>query len=538
MRANRLRSFVLGPLFSVAVLGAAGSGSQLVEAIKKADHAAVRSALQQHIDVDSAEVDGTTALHWAARLNDLETTELLIRAGASVKVATRYGVTPLSLACANGNAAMIEKLIKAGADPNTSTPEGETALMTASRTGEADAVAVLLGSGAKVEVKENWKGQTALMWASGEGHTLAAKALIEHGAVIQERSKRGFTPLLFAVRNGHMDTVRYLLAAGANVNDAAPDGTSALAMAVINANYELAGLLLEKGADPNAPDPRGSVLHALAFMRRPGSGNPPHQIGDLDSLELAKDLLNHGANPNARIAWKEIKFDRDLGVVKQPPNISIGRNYLSFVGATPFYLAAKHGDVELMRVLAAGGADPLAKTQQNITPLMAAAGIGFWDGESPGPLWGVSEADRVEACKLAIEMGNDVNATANFGDFPIEGDGMSLLLRLPLNLERLPETAWGDVRWSGSTALHGAALTGQNAVVKFLVEKGAKLDAKNRLEWTPLMVGEGVFVANTQKIWPSTVELLKQLMAEHGLKIDAHGGKIAAAEPARALGQQ
>jgi len=190
------------------------------------------------------------------------------------------------------------------------------------------------------------------------GHTAASKALVEHGADLQARSKGGFTPLLFGVRNGHIDTVRHLLSAGASVNDAAPDGTSALAMAVINANYELAALLLDKGADPNIADPRGSVLHALAFMRRPGSGNPPHRVGSLDSLDLAKALLKRGANPNVRIAWKEIKFDRDLGVVKQPLNISIGRNYLSFRGATPFYLAAKHGDVDLMRVLAASGADP------------------------------------------------------------------------------------------------------------------------------------------------------------------------------------
>ncbi len=521
-----LRWFAL--LLPAAILSAASSGSQLIEAIKKSDHAAVRSAIQQHVDVNAAEPDGATALHWATRLNDLESAGLLLDAGANAKATTRYGITPLSLACVNGNAALIEKLLKAGADPNAATPEGETALMTASRTGKLDAVNALLAAGAKVDTKENWKQQTALMWASGEGHTAVARALLERGANIQARSKGGFTPLLFAVRNSHLDTVRLLLASGAKVNDAAPDGTSALAMSVVNGNYELAAFLLDQGADPNVADPRGSVLHALAFMRRPGSGNPPQQIGHLDSLELAKALLKHGANPNARIAWREIKFDRDLGVVRQPPNIPIGRNYLSFVGATPFYLAAKHGDVELMRVLADAGADPLAKTKQNITPLMAAAGIGFWDGESPGPLWGVPEADRVEACKLAIELGNDVNATADFGDIPIEGDGLSLLVRLPLNLEKLPDTALGDVRWSGSTALHGAALTGQNAVVQFLVDKGARLDAKNKLVWTPLMVAQGVFVANTQKGWPSTVALLVRLMKERGLKIDATNSNMAA----------
>jgi len=168
MRGNRWHLWWLFPLLSASVLGATGSHSQLIEAIQKADKTAVRSALQQHADVNEPEPDGTTALHWAVRLDDLETADLLIRAGANVKAATRYGVTPLSLACVNGNAALIDRLIKAGADPNATSPEGETALMTASRTGAVDAVNVLLSNGARVDAKENWKGQTALMWASGE----------------------------------------------------------------------------------------------------------------------------------------------------------------------------------------------------------------------------------------------------------------------------------------------------------------------------------------------------------------------------------
>jgi ankyrin repeat protein len=319
--------------------GAASSDTRLVDAVKKADKAAVRALLQKQIDVNAQEADGMTALHWAAVRDDLETINLLIRAGASPKVATRYGVTPLSLACTNGNAAVIEALLKAGADPNRPSPEGETPLMTAARVGKMDALKVLLAHGAMavVNAQESWKGQSALMWAAGEGHLPVIRTLTEVGADIQARSKAGFTPLLFAVRNGHIEAARLLMTLGADPNDKVEGAaqvdmygrggtntarrgqpgprdppTSALGMAIINGDYEIAAALVDGGADPNIPDPRGSMLHALAFMRRPGSGAPPMPSGNLDSLDLLEKLLAHGANPNARITWQEIVFDRDL----------------------------------------------------------------------------------------------------------------------------------------------------------------------------------------------------------------------------------
>ena len=131
--------------------------------------------------------------------------------------------------------------------------------------------------------------------------------------------------------------------------------------------------------------------------------------GNLDSLELVKKLLARGADPNVRIAWKELKRGGfDLGmVVNNPPNINVGRNYITLVGATPFYLAAKHSDVDLMRLLAAHGANPPMPTVQGVTPLMAAAGIGFWQGESPGPNNGVPESDTLEAVKLAWDLSGE-----------------------------------------------------------------------------------------------------------------------------------
>ena len=444
-------------------------GPRLLDAVRQGDRAAINQLLERKANVNAAAPDGTTALHWAAERADVETAARLVAGGANVRAANRFGVTPLSLAGITGNAAMISVLLEAGADPNTALPEGETVLMTAARTGAPAALKVLLDHGAQVNAKEAWHGQTALMWAAGEGHAAAVDELLRRGAEVDARSNGGLTPLLFAARGNHVDVVRALVAAGANVNAAAPDGTRALVLAIVNANYDVAGLLLEKGADPNGADPRGSALHALTWMRNPGYAAAPPRVpdGTLDSLTLARALLDRGANPNARIAWKEIKFDRDNGTVKAPPNIAIGRGYLSYVGATPFYLAAKGADLALMRLLVEHGADPLIPTVQKVTPLMAAAGLGFWDGESPGPESGVPESQALAAVKLTVELGNDVNAVTDYGDTPIEGDPAALLHRHPLNLSQFPDSALGDMRWGGSTALHGAAIRGADSIITY-----------------------------------------------------------------------
>ncbi len=502
----------IGGLSSPAEAAAQAGDAPLIKAAKGGDVAVVRALLDQQVDATTPEPDGTTALHWAVRADSLEIVELLILAGADVGAANRYGVTPLGLACTNGNASVVDALLTVGADPNTATPQGETVLMVAARTGRVEAVNLLLAAGATVDATESWRGQTALMWAAAENHTAVINALVDAGADIEARSNGSLTPLLFAVREGQPDAVRALLAAGADISAAARNGTAPLGLAIVNAHYELAKLLLDEGADPNASDPRRSALHALAWIRRPGSGRPPLQTGNLDSLELVRALLERGADPNVRIDWKEIPFEVDLGIVRPPPNISVGRNFLSFAGATPFYLAAKHADVELMQLLVDHGADPLTPTGQNVTPLMAAAGLGFWDGESPGPLNGTPESVRLEAVKLALELGNDLHAVTDFGDTPLDGDGVTLLLRHPLNLLELdPQRDRGDMRWHGSNALHGAAMMGSNLIVQYLVDQGVDVHARNALGWTPLMIAEGVFVANTEKAWPETVALLREL---------------------------
>ncbi len=494
--------------------GAQPADSALVEAARQGAVETVATLLEAGVDVDAAGPDGTTALHWAVRRDDRPLARRLLAAGAGADAANRYGVTPLALAAANGSAPLVGALLDAGADPEAPSPGGDTPLMMAARTGRPEVLRRLLEAGVDVHATESWRGQDALMWAAAEGHTDAVLALIAAGADVEARSNGRLTPLLFAVRGGHIAAAEALLSAGADIHGAARDGTTPLALAVVNAHYALAGRLIELGADPNRPDPRGSVLHALAWIRRPGSGRPPLPTGTLDSLDLARALLEAGAEPNVRIDWREIAFEVDLGIVRPPPGISVGRNFLSFVGATPFYLAAKHADVDLMRLLVRHGADPLAPTDQRITPLMAAAGVGFWDGESPGPLNGTPEEVRLQAVRLAIELGNDIHAAADFGDTELVGDGPDLLLRHPLNLLQLDaQQDRGDMRWGGSTALHGAAMMGSNLIVQYLLEQGADIDAPNALGWTPLMIAGGVFVANTEKAWPDTVALLRDLGA-------------------------
>ncbi len=507
---------------AVSGLLSAAADLRLIDAVKRQDRAAVDALLAKKVPLTATEADGSTALHWAAQRNDLALAELLVKSGAGVKAATRYNITPLYFACLNGNPRMVELFLNSGADANTVSEEGEPALATAALSGNAQVVKLLLQHGAKVDATEPYGKQTALMYAASEGNTEAAEMLIEFGAQVKAKSKGNFTPLLFAVRNAHPDTVKMLLKHGADVNDVAPDGTSALGMAVVNAYYEVAGVLLDFGANPNAPDPRGSALHTIAWLRKPGTdgqagvGNTPHgpppPTGNLTSLELVKKLLEKGANPNVRISWKESKFGKEGGTARNPPNIQLGRHFLTYVGATPFYVAAKNGDIELMKVLVAGGADAKIPTEHGITPLMAAAGLDYWEGEAPGPFTGVPESERLDAVKLCIAQGNDVNAAADFGPYPMTGETSYTLLYYPLNIDDLLDLGVGDPRWSGSTALIGAIISNQPSIVQYLIDHGAKPDVKTKLGWTPLMVAEGVFFANAKKEYPQAAAILRKAL--------------------------
>ncbi|HUA87014.1 MAG TPA: ankyrin repeat domain-containing protein [Bryobacteraceae bacterium] len=505
-----------------------GADLRLIDAARSGDAKTIRALLAQKAGVNAADADGSTALHYAARNDRLDIADLLIAAGANVNAATRYHITPLSLACINGDAVLIEHLLKAGADANGTSEEGQTALMSAALAGKLDAIKVLLAHGAEVNAREPVRGQSALMWAASKGNTAAVETLIEAGAEVKAKSKAGFTPLLFAVRNGHKETVETLLAHGADANDTAGDGTSVMNVAVVNACFEIAAVLLEHGANPNAPDARGSALHTIAWLRKPGSDGgdglgkrsygTPLQVGNMTALELAKLLLEHGANPNLQVKFKErLNLQSKDATAVNPPLIHLGRHILTYSGATPFYLAARNGDAPYMRLLAEHGADPKKNNDLHISPLIVAAGLDYWEGESAGPYTGVSEAERLEAVKLAIALGNDINYAAVFGDFKMEGSPEYLLLYYPLNMKELGKIVPSDPRWSGCTALHAAVVSNQPSIVQYLVDHGAKLDAKTQSGWTPLMMAGGTFFANAKRDFPAAAAILKKAMAEQGL---------------------
>jgi uncharacterized protein len=522
--------FVAGMILLTGALSIhAATDTGLIDAVKRGDTAGVKAWLAKKADVNAPAVDTSTPLDWAVKSNNLELVNLLIDAGANVNAETRYKITPLALACTNGNAAIIERLLKAGVDPNGTSEEGQTALMTAARNGKVDAIKMLLSHGAKVNATEPYKGQTALMWAAGEGNADAAALLIEFGGDVKAKSKAGFTPLLFAVMNNQIPAVKVLLAHGANVEDRSIDGSTTLNMSIINAYYDMASVLLDYGANPNVQDLNGTPLHSLVWMRKPGTSweaaatatdpiTVPRPSGQrMTDLQLAKKLLEKGADPNARITWKEMPMTKGLGTTKNPPNINLGRHYLSFVGSTPFYNAARNGDPAMMKLLAEHGADPKIATAVGVTPLMAAACVDYYEGETPGPLTGVSETERLEAVKLALDLGNDINAKTHLGDYPMTGTSESMLAHYPDNFDDLANLGVGDPRWDGFTALHGAVLCNQPSILQFLVDKGADPTIKSRLGWTPFTITQGIFMANSKKEFPVAAQILKKAMAQKGL---------------------
>ena len=448
---------------------AMAADSRLVDAVKQGDTPAIRALLKQKVDVNAARADGQTALQIAAFRGDQEVVDLLLRAGANPNAANVLGATPLWAAATNSSTAIVEALLKAGANPNVASNSGETSLIAAARVGSVPIVRALVKAGADPTAREGFRDQTALMFAIPAHHPDVVRLLIEVGADIHTPSKTwhehglaccqdynndsgrpmdvvqgGFTPLLYAVQSGDLESAKLLLAAGANVNDRAANGVSAIAMAAIMGRRDLLRLLVDRGADVDAAD--GGYTALLASVLR-------------QDYDAAKLLLMHGANPNAILT-------------KPSPTRASGFAEYTFhyrwLGATAFYIAAMFYDVDMMRMLAAHGADPSAGKQDGSTPLMAAAGTPKpvdWQRDSRTPIDqdGVvavappdpkEEEGRLEAVRFVVGLGVDVNA----------------------------------INHGGETALHRASAKRYLTMVQFLVDNKANVNAKTRNGLTPLSI--------------------------------------------------
>jgi ankyrin repeat protein len=537
MRLNsRIEICAIALWLSSAVFGA--PNSPVADAAMKGDKTTVRKLVQQKADVNAPQTDGATAIQWAVYKNDLEMADLLIGAGADVKTPNRFGATPLGLACMSGNAAMIERLLKAGADPNERQPHGETALMLAARSGDIGSLNVLLDHKADVNAKESLRGTTALIWATEQQHPAAVKLLIEHGAevnagdasiaqrgskpliaptAVQRAAQVGaaaaarprpaaaggaedgevraaqrvgnMTPLHFAAREGDIESAKILIAAGANVNAQTVDGWTPLLIATQNRNYRLGVLLLDRGADVNLTNKQAfAPLYLATDNRNIEGGEYPVRQGDMDHLDFIKLLLDRKADPNHPAGdYTETRT-------------SFTMQWLNEDGATPFLRAAQSGDTTLMKLLLAHGADPNIKTKNDTTALEAASGIGWV--EDINYEW--SPAETLEAVKMCLDLGNDVNA----------------------------------VDKDGRTALMGAAHKGRNDVIQLLVNHGAKLDALDNgsrdtvsgyllgHKWMAVDYADGLVRIGVQSAipHPETAVLLRKLMKNAGLPLREPSG--------------
>ena len=458
---------------------AAAADRRVVEAAKARDVATLRTLVAARADVTVPQGDGATALHWAAHWDDAAMADLVIGAGAKVNAADDHGVTPLALACLNGSLPMVERLLKAGANPNLASVVGETPLMIAAHTGNASVVSQLLTHGAAHDVVEQSLGQTALMRAVAEGHLEVVRTLLAAGADAKARSKNRFTSLLFAAQRGSIEIARLLLATGADVNEAAPDGiagdtnagrsfkpdteAAALLVAIDSQHEAMARFLLESGANPNLKGAGRTALHSAVQQAMP---------------ELVKALLARGADPNAPLTRPMPLLSR---FILQAHGLEV-----STLGATPFWLAASYGDVRTMRILVEAGANPLARSSDNTTPLMVAAGVDFVEGQDKyGRRWFANDTAALQqrardAVAYCLELGDDINAPNDLGQ----------------------------------TAIMGAIYFRSPAMVQFLVDRGAQINVVNKRGQTPWLVTQGEYRSGSFYVDKDTGEYLVKLGAD------------------------
>ena len=499
-------------MLTAILLGLAGTAGaapvSLVDATQQQNSAQALALIEHGADVNAPAADGTTPLMWAAHSGDFTLVQALLKAHAKVDVSNAYGANAMLQAAQFGDVRILEALLKAGANVESPNPDGETALMLVARAGNVEAGKLLLQHGANVNAQENFRGQTALIWAAAESQPEMVRLLIAAHADVNARSlintnrrqvtgepraqarpPGGMTPLLYAARQGCLGCVKYLAEGKADLNMADPEGITPMLIATENFNFDIAAYLVKQGADVNRWDwwGRTPLYAAVDLNTLPYGGRPDHiSMDDTTSLKLIELLLTAGANPNAQL--KLFPPYRSLGADR-------GGDSLLTVGTTPLLRAAKAGDAPAIKLLLAHHALPDISNNADVTPLMAAAGVGTSGVDTRGKY--KTQAEASEAIKLLVAGGANVNAT--------------------------------DVR--GLTALHGAALLGSDDVVRTLAAENAHLDAKDKRGVTPLdmALGKGGGLGRGGEgatVHQSTADLIKQLLANN-----AQGGAAPPAPP-------
>lgn len=461
--------------------------------------------------------DGTTPLHWAVHNNDVEGVDKLIKAGANVNAKNESGATPMSIAAGAGNTAILEKLLKAGADANSPHADGQTALMVIARGTNVKAARLLLDHGANVNTAEQQKKQTALMWAAAQGQAAMVKELVARGADVNARAlvnptatamfttatpldwpsnvspepragpraPGGWTPLLYAAREGCADCAKALIEGGADLDMPDPEGITPLIMAVTNMHFDTAAVLIKSGANVDKWDlwGRSPLYQAVDVNTIPRGGRPDRpSLDETTSLQTIEMLLEAGANPNLQL--KLLPPYRNLGADR-------GVDGMLTIGATPLLRAAKALDAPAIALLLKKGALPNLPNMRGTTPVMAAAGLGSVDADTRGVFTTEDTPQRsVASLKLLLDAGGDLSLKDNI---------------------------------RGQMPLHGAAFWGWNDAVKFLVERGADLNAKDTRGMTPVDSALGKAGGNSRggqriDVHEDTAALLRKLMAEAAAK--------------------
>ncbi len=511
----------------------AWAGTPLIEAVKASNDQAVSRLLEQGVDVNAAEPDGTTALMWAAYDGDAELAAALIKAGADVAHANDYGATAMSEGATAGDPKLIKVLLDGGAQANAANPEGETALMTIARTGNVAAAKLLIDAGADVNAEEAWGGQSALMWAAAQLQPEMVDFLIKSGADVDARgavrdwqrritaegrpkdmNAGGFTPLLYAARGGCLECVKRLVAGGADLDLPDPEAVTPLILAITTFHFDVADFLVEAGADIDRWDLFGrTALYAAVDMNTIASPDRPG-VPSFAGRDLIKKLLDRGANPNTQLKLRRPEFRNAIG--------ERGADNSLATGTTPLLRAAHASDNETIKLLLEHGAVVDLPNATGLTPFMAAAGLGLSPRSNRGRY--KTEAMGLESVRMLLAAGADINASI--------ADHRRLEKEPPRDLGGPVRYHSVHIPTDGQTAIFGAARHGYNEIIKFLVANGARIDvvdAKGATAFDMAMARyEPVPLDPPQSARPETAALLAELCAQ------AQGCKVPSAKVADA----